>query len=42
MVISLRANNLKKDATLQELKDLVRYLEEFNASATNHAWRMVP
>jgi hypothetical protein len=42
MVISLRANNLKKDATLHELKSLVRYLEEFNAPATNHAWRMVP
>jgi len=43
MVISLRANNLKKDATLQEVKALVRYMEEFQAgSATNHAWRMVP
>ena len=42
MVISLRANNLKKDATLQELKDLVRYLEDFGISATNHPWRMVP
>ncbi len=43
MVISLRANNLKKDATLQEVKALVRYMEEFQAgSATTHPWRMVP
>jgi len=35
MVISFRANNIKKDANLQELKALVRYLEEFGSSATN-------
>jgi ribosomal protein L32 len=28
-VISFRANNLKKDATLQEMKALVRYVESF-------------
>ena len=31
-VISLRANNVKKDATLNELKALVRYMEEFGPS----------
>jgi hypothetical protein len=28
-VISFRANNLKKDATLEEIKALVRYVENF-------------
>ncbi len=46
-VISLRANNVKKDATLNELRALVSYMEEFGSSdvveptpettATNHA-----
>jgi hypothetical protein len=31
-VISLRANNVKKDATLNELRALVRYMEEFGSS----------
>jgi hypothetical protein len=31
-VISLRANNLKKDATLAELRALTRYMEEFSAT----------
>jgi hypothetical protein len=31
-VISLRANNVKKDATLNELRALVRYVEEFGPS----------
>jgi len=41
MVISFRANNIKKDANLQELKALVRYLEEFGTSATTNHGRMM-
>ena len=34
MVISLRANNIKKDATLAELKALVKYVEDFQSATT--------
>lgn len=35
MVISLRANNIKKDATLKELKALVKYVEDFQSATTS-------
>ena len=50
-VISFRANNLKKDATLEEIKALVSYVERHlmaiqapasKTIATNHFGRMVP
>ena len=41
MVISFRANNIKKDANLQELKAVVRYVEVFGTSATTNHGRIM-